>query len=169
MGVDIHMYVVSYGKYLSSDLFDGRNYSWFDKINHNEDEYAYLNWKYTLDENIPEDIRRLQKENSGYYGFKFIRIFELLDWFDTYKPNITAGWVRKRAAWRWRVKHIPIDENEIYYTLDGSAIVEDWEFLEIPALDDCMECVIKQIKEIPELKEFPVLREDSYLVVYFDW
>jgi hypothetical protein len=163
MGVDIHMYVVSYGKYLSSDLFSGRNYLWFDKINNNEDEYAYLNWKYTLDENIPEDIRRWQKENNGYYGFKFVRISELLDWFETYKPNITAGWVHKIDAWKYRMKNIPIFEDDIYSCLENNAIVEDWEFLELPDPDDCMEYIINQIKEIPNLET-----ENSYLVVYFD-
>lgn len=165
MGVDIHLSVVSNGKYIIESCFDGRNYRWFDKINNNEDEYAFLDWIYDMS-NICLPRSVLDKIDSGYYyGFKYISISELLKWFDTYAPNITAGWVRKIDAWKHRTKHMPINEDDVYPYLDDNAIIQDWEFIEFESSDDCMEYVITQIRElIPDNLD----TDNSYLVVCFD-
>ena len=166
MGTDIHIHLIANGKFLLEDMFDGRNSFWFDKIHNEEDEYRYLNWQYNV-ENIalPQSVLKEVEEGDFYcYGFKYVKLSELLEWYDTYKPYIDAGWVRKIDAWKYRVKHIPIEDN-IYPYLDDDAIIEDWEFVEVPALDDCMEYVVNQIKELIPLN---LDIENSYLVVYFD-
>ena len=165
MGTDIHMKVVSQDKVIIDSLFDGRNYSWFNKILDEDDEYALLDWEYSVPEGFfPDNINPYDLRDKGYYGFKYVSLPSLLNWFDTYKPNITAGWVRKIDAWKYKVKGIPLYEDDIYPYLEDDAIIQDWEFIEVDAPNDCMQYVIETIR-----KEVPAeLIENSYLVVYFD-
>lgn len=172
MGTDIHMSIVSKGQYLVKEFFSGRNYSWFDKILHETDEYSFLDWKYVSD-NVDDEMNALipqecldafREHDYGVYGLKYVKVLDLLTWFDTYKPNMTAGWVRKIDAWKHEEKNIPLCEDAIYSFLDDGAIVEDWEFMTMPAPDDCMDYVISTIRARVPMS----LMGDAYLVVYFD-
>ena len=167
MGTDIHIHLITNGKFLLEDMFDGRNSLWFDKINNEENEYQYLNWQYNVEDiALPQSVLKEVAEGDYYcYGFKYVKISELLEWYDTYKPYIDAGWVRKIDAWRNRVKHIPLEDHTIYTYLDDDAIIEDWEFVEFPAPDDSMEYIVNQIKELIPLN---LDIDNTYLVVYFD-
>lgn len=164
MGTDIHTYVVSEGKTLASNLFDGRNSEWFTKILQEEDEYALLPWQHQLDERIPQEFISLPREDPAYFfGFKFVKISDLFTWFNTYHPDLDAGWVRKKTFWEYKVKHVPISEDDVFDYLNDGATAEDWVFLEFPAFNDCMDCIIKQIADISNLD-----KENSYLLIYFD-
>ena len=165
MGIDIHIKVVSHEKIILDNMFDGRNYSWFSKIQNESDEYAFLDWQYSAQDGFfPDGVSPAELDGKGYYGFKYVSVPSLLEWFDTYKPDITAGWVRKIDAWKYRKKNMPIYEDSVYRYLEDGSITQDWEFMELPAPDDFMDYIVRMIRE----KVPAELIETSYLVIYFD-
>lgn len=160
MGTDIHVMVVKDGAFVIPEMDMARNYTWFGKIQHENDEYTYLNWQYNLENDaIPPEVRK--DIDNGCWGFKFCNVAEFVNWFEKYKPDLDAGWIRKREAWLLDNKGvIPYDYE---YELPENCVIEDWEFREFPASGDFAEDIITEIKSRPFLD-----REHSYLVFYFD-
>ena len=159
MGIDIHVKIVRDAA-IVLDIDMGRNYSWFSKIQNEENEYGYLNWQYNPEyDAIPQEVR--EDLDKGDWGFRFCNVAEFVDWFYKYKPNINAGWIRKKDAWLFNKKGIAPED--YYDELEEGCIVADWEFCEFPATDDCAEDIVKEIESRPFLN-----REHSYLVFYFD-
>jgi hypothetical protein len=162
MGTDIHVAIIRDGEFVTSEFDLGRNYSWFDKIQTEEDEYAYLKWHYDADDHVvPQQIRDLLNER-GYYGFKYVSVPDFISWFEKYHPDLDAGWVSTYSKWKWEKKHIAIDEDDVYHYLPEDVNKDDYVFMEFSAWDDSSALIIDNIP-LDYMTE-----DDVYLVFYFD-
>ena len=164
MGMDIWVHVVNKnGEYVKKDLFDGRNTTWFYKINDEEDEYEYVPWIYDYNQDfVPSNVKENfnSKEYTGYFGFKAVTVKDLLTWYDKYRPDLDAGWIRKFDKWQLTVKGIAPET--VYHYFDNDMNINDWEWTEyIPKIDDCMEVIIKKLHD----KD---IKNDDYVILYFD-
>ena len=160
MGIDIHVMVVRNATIVIPEMDLGRSYEWFSKLRYEENEYGYLHWSYNPeDEAIPPEVRA--DIEKGYWGLKFCNVAEFVNWFYKYRPDIDAGWIRKKDAWLLDKKEIVPDS--YCDTLEDDCIVADWEFREFPSTCDYAEDIVKEIESRPFLN-----REQSYLVFYFD-
>lgn len=165
MGMDIWIHVVNKnGKYVKKDLFDGRNRTWFCKINDEEDEYAYVNWIYDYNADfVPADIKKIfnSEEYTGYFGFKAVKVADLLKWYEKYRPDLDAGWIRKYDKWQLTVKGIVPEV--VYHYFDNDMNTNDWEWTEyIPKADDFIKEVIKELHDNK-------VKSDDFVIIYFDW
>lgn len=165
MGMDIHVHVVNKnGEYIKKNLFDGRNRMWFQKIDHEEDEYDYVKWIYDYEaEFVPVEVKKVFRsdEYSGYFGFKAVKVADLLNWYDRYRPDVDAGWIRRYDKWRWENKATAPDE--IYHYFDESMNVNDWVWVEnLPKEDECIKVIIDQIDNNQ-------VNPNDYVIMYFDW
>ena len=165
MGMDIWIDVVNKnGEYVKKDLFDGRNTAWFMKINHEEDEYEYVPWIYKYDADfIPADVKEnFQSEKyTGFFGFKAVKVADLLNWYDRYRPDVDAGWIRRYDKWKWENKAIAPDCIEHYF--DDSMDTNDWVWVEnLPKEDEFIKVIIDQIDNNQ-------VNPNDYVIIYFDW
>ena len=165
MGMDIWVHVVNKnGEYIKKDLFDGRNSMWFGKINHEEDEYAYVPWIYNHDADfIPVDIKEdfNSKDYTGLFGFKAVKVADLLNWYDKYRPDIDAGWIRRYDKWRWENKAIAPED--VYHYFDDSMNINDWVWVEnLPKEDEYIKIIIDQINNNQ-------VNPNDFVIIYFDW
>lgn len=168
MGVDIHIYVVDkFGKKKTDNLYDGRNYGWFDNLQDRgmAPEYSYLPRLYR--NNTPKEIVNLFNDlgaKDGYYGMTAVRISDLIKWYNQYRPHVHAGWVTKYDAWLYRAKGIVPSEDDVYtdpYITD-SFKVELYEFIEYT--DDYNPMTIVYDK----ITNNNLIFNDDYLIFYFD-
>ena len=165
MGMDIWVHVVNKnGEYVKKDLFDGRNRTWFCKINDEEDEYEYVKWIYNYDADfVPADIKEIfnSKEYTGFYGFKAVKVADLLNWYDKYRPDVDAGWIRRYDRWKWENKTIAPEY--ISYYFDDSMDYIDWIWTEnLPKKDDCIKVIIDEIDNNQ-------VNPNDFVIIYFDW
>ena len=177
MGMDIHVHIVDKdGKYIAKEIWDGRNHEWFTKIDREEDEWNHVNWIYDYDkEFVPADIKKVfhSDEYSGYFGFKAVKVADFVEWYQTYKPQLTAGWMRKYDAWAMVHKHETPDYVSKYWDADEMD-PNDWVFVEnIPTADEYAKDIIDTFTTYRH-----ELRDDSrwngdwveaYVIFYFDW
>ena len=162
MGTDIHVAIIRNGEFITPEFDLGRNYSWFDRIQTEEDEYAYLNWHYNAEDLVVlQQIRDLLNDH-GYYGFRYVSVPDFVSWFNRYHPDLDAGWVSTYTKWKWTKKHIPIDIDDVYHYLPEDVNKDDYTFMEFPAYDDSSASVIDNIP-----LEYAT-DENAYLVFYFD-
>ena len=141
MGVDIHMSLISYnGIMKSDDIFEGRNGEWFDNLKGeycHSIEYEKLNRKKGIPERVPAEIRKDYDERD-YYGYTYINVGEFRKWFNKYRPDLHAGWVRKYDAWLYEKKGIEPDiDMDVERYLDLDANPADWVFIEFVDSWDC--------------------------------
>lgn len=163
MGIDIHVAIVKDGKFITPEIELGRNYDWFTRIREELDEYDFMKWHYDVNADyIPEEITHLIKEDCGCFGFKCVTVKDFLNWYATYQPNLTAGWVRKKIAWMWEKKGVPIYLDEIYDTLEPDANMADWEFVETENTADESSIIMGEIP-LNVIND-----ENAYIVFYFD-
>ena len=167
MGVDIHIYVVDkFGKKKTEELYDGRNYRWFDNLQDRgmDPEYNYLPRLYWND--TPREIFNLFKdlETKDYYGMAAVRISDLIGWYNKYRPHVHAGWVTKYDAWLYHAKDIIPSEDDVY--TDPSIIedfkVELYEFIEYTDKYNPMTEIYDKITQDTGIAN------DDYLIFYFD-
>lgn len=129
MGTDIHFFAIKKdtGEMLGRDLYEGRNYEWFDKLSGNtrETEYDYLDSHYDLPDVCAEEI---VKEYEDCYGGRHITASEFIKWYENYKPYSDAGWVTVRDSWLYYNKGIVPD---LYHNLPDDYPVENYKFIEI--------------------------------------
>lgn len=167
MGVDIHIYIIDkFGKKKTDNLYDGRNYRWFDNLQDRgmDPEYNFLPRLYWND--CPRPIFNIFKdlEKDDYYGMAAVRISDLIEWYNHYRPNVHAGWVTKYDAWLYRAKNIIPSEDDVY---TDPSIIEDfnidlYEFIEYEDEYNPMTEVYKAITENT------LIANDDYLIFYFD-
>ena len=167
MGVDIHIYVIDkFGKKKTDNLYDGRNYRWFDDLQDRgmDPEYNYLPRLYWND--TPREIFNLFKdrEKDDYYGMTAIRISDLIRWYNQYRPHVHAGWVTKYDAWLYRAKGIVPGEDDVY---TDPSIIEDfnidlYEFIEYTDDYNPMTIIYNKITDNT------LIANDDYLIFYFD-
>lgn len=129
MGVDIHMYIVEDGKILHEDIYDGRNSEWFNNLQGDgyDTEYEHLSREYQISEQAPEDLK--EKANKDYYfGHRTIKVYDFLNWFETYRPDRHAGWATTYDKWAIENKgYIP---DYLPHYLNKDDVLEDMCFVE---------------------------------------
>jgi hypothetical protein len=174
MGVNIHMSLVrDDGILLIPDLYDGRNYEWFDNLQQKGDNELYdkLPIKYGIPENVPPHI--LEDYNSGdYYEFHYLQSQEYILWFNKYRPDIDAGWITTYDKWRYENKgEIP----ELCHYLPTDANLHDMQFIEVQNPYNIDSYIMTIISNWWETHKHMINGENHndpphkvYLVYYFD-
>lgn len=106
MGVDIDMMIMREdGTVVMKDMFMGRNYDWFEKLQLCSGEEIYDEFLPTfsgIPSFSPKSLQQayVEGEEEGCFGFHFMKVEDYLNWYDTYKPNIDAGWVSAYEKWK---------------------------------------------------------------------
>lgn len=160
MGVDIHMMILKRNGTVVREIFDGRNSEWFDNLQNRgwSEEYDELPIKYGLPENAdPVDNGRAEK-GSDYYGFHWITVGDFREWFETYRPNVDAGWVTTYEKFKYEVKHIV---PEVRYALSPEDILADMHFIQIVNRYDCSQWLYTYTLENR-------LNDEDIIYYYFD-
>lgn len=158
MGMDIHTYVITKeGEIKARDLYEGRCTEWFNNLMGRgcNAEYSYLPTKYNVPDFAPDEIKR--DEENGYFGFRYLTVKDWRDWFNEYKPNLDAGWVRKYDKWAWENKHIVPEE--YYHYLGEVDNPAEWEWCEFRKDYDVSEYLTEQLAGMDE---------NDILIYYFD-
>ena len=155
MGTDIHMCLINdKGDIIKDNLYDGRNYHWFDNITGrgHDSEYKHYPAYYGL----PKDIKVPKKieddySKDYYYDFYYMNLRDYLNWFNQYKPYIKAGYFTEYDKWQIEKKGYIPDEDEV---------ITNIEVVEHPEIYTFMECI-----DIDKINE---AIEDYYIIYYFD-
>ena len=103
MGRDIHLNIVRDGRVVDREIYNGRNYEWFDNMagKGDSEEYDYLNVQYGIPKNL-EDETILSDHNehgNGYFDFRYITVGDFIDWARAYQPWRHATWATTYEAW----------------------------------------------------------------------
>jgi len=140
LGVDIHIHIVENNKIIKKDIFDGRNYDWFDKLqggyNELQREYNYLKISQGFSTQTPKSIIEKYSEKF-YYGHRHIKVKDFNEWFIKYRPDLDAGWVTTYDKWLIERKGVSISEIEYYKELPEDANINDMHFIEFECPYDC--------------------------------
>ena len=169
MGVDIHMKLIDkYGTVLIDSLYDGRNSEWFDNLMNRgyDEEYDELPRMIGIPEVADDETAKAySKENHGfYYGFSYIKTTDFIDWFNKYRPDISAGWVKTYDKWAY--EHKGIIPNDVSRYLSEDNIIEDMHFIEIVNPYDPNRSVLDRLYEYD--KNWQIDLKDTIIVYYFD-
>lgn len=163
MGVDIHMSIISKnGESKFKEIFDGRDYEWFDNISGNYHTEFYQNFPLMngIPEKVPDNIREDFASEGVFYDFFHVNVGEFLSWFEEARPDIDAGWVSTYDKWLYEKKNIV---PELFHWLDEDNNPYDYQFIEIENPWECSkwlyDFIIKHKKEIGP---------NDFIVYYFD-
>ena len=132
MGMDIVLDIIQDGKQIKKDLFDGRNYDWFEKLQgEGYDEIdELLPIHRGLPSQAPQEYKKMQERNEdGFYTtFYYMNVKEFKIWFAQYRPDLDAGWITTYEKWLYETKNII---PELGHYLPTGAVTEDWHFIEV--------------------------------------
>lgn len=176
MGVDITMSIIKGTEYLYKDIYDGRCSEWFQNLQDEgwDSEYDYLDIRHGIPKVCPQDwVDSYNEENHGYYyGHRYIKVIDFINWFEKYHPETDAGWVSKRDAWLYKNKGIV---PELQYHLSEEDRVEDMEFIEVKNPNDQSLWLYKYLIDKKEFlvsliyKEKGIIDcEDAMIIYKFD-
>ena len=130
MAMDIHTYICDeYGLVRYKDIWEGRNSNFFANLCGYGDNRIYENFpvKYGLSACAEDEISKKEREHC--FDFRHTRVGDFIEWYEIYKPNVTAGWCSKFEAWLYKNKGIiPYNLTE---NLCEEDIIEDREFIEV--------------------------------------
>ena len=157
MGKDSHIYIMKDGKRLSKNLYDGRNYEWFNNMagNGNDAEYNHLPVKYGVCEEADDDFKELEDE-KGYFDFRYIRVGDFKSWYWDYDPTAKAGYFSEYDIWRIKYKGYIPEDPPTYKTEDAN-IFYSYEDPYEPS------------KVIFDYVTDNHISDDAYLCYCFDW
>lgn len=164
MGRDIHMHIVDkHGKYLMKDIYEGRNSEWFNNLQGKgcDDCYNHLYTYYGFPENIlsPEGKTFDDLKKEGYYGFYYVSVGSFRKWYETYKPQIKAGWFCTYDKWKIEKKgYVPEDPQHYLIKEDCT---EDMHFIEYIDTYEPSSYIYKILEE-------RFIDNDAYIIYYFD-
>ena len=134
MGMDITLRILDKnGKFLTEDIYDGRNREWFNNMSgkYTTDEaYNHLPLGYgTLDFFSNEWLE--MEQDRDYFDFRYISVKEYRNWYMKYNPSFQAGWVNRYTDFLMKYKgYIPEYEIDLYHELDKDDIIEDMVWVE---------------------------------------
>lgn len=165
MGVDIHLGIATRdGKYKFEEIFDGRNYEWFDNISGGcratGGEYEDFPRHFGIPENAPVSLSKAFNEEGCYYDFNYVKVADFYTWFAKARPDIDAGWVSTYDKWLYEKKGI-IPEVDHYLSEEKNP--NDYHFIEIVNKWDCSKWLLDFLVEHGE-----TISPDDYIVYYFD-
>ena len=167
MATDIHMYLINKdGAIINDNLYDGRNYHWFDNITEKgtDPEYEYYPAHYGLplskDIKIPKKIKDEYAKNC-YYDFYYMKLKDYIDWFLEYKPHIKAGYFTEYDKWLIENKGYVPDEDEVITNVEAIEHPELYMFM-------IYENIYNPDKDIASNINVDGSIEDYYIIYYFD-
>jgi len=162
MGVDITMSIIKDEEVIAKDIYSGRNSEWFGNLQGegSSREYDYFPSKYGIPERVPAFVEKAYK-GDYYYGFHYIKVGDYIDWFEEYKPDLTAGWITTYDWWAYITKHI--EPEEIYMNLSSIPQEKraDYAFHEINNPYNCSTWLYDYLND----NRIPM---DAVIVYYFD-
>lgn len=164
MGIDITMHIIKNKEILHENIFEGRNYTWFDNISRqsgrSDSEYRYFPSYYgkKFQEQIPYNILK-DIESDTYYGDNIVKVKDFIEWYKKYQPNLHAGWVTRYEAWLYEEKGIAPEDS--YQRLPQDEPIRDMVFIEYEDIYDCSRWLYNFIigEKVPK---------DAYIIYYFD-
>jgi len=135
IGKDIHMFIVNHQKeILKKEIFDGRNYEWFNQLCGGGDErYDELPIVFGWSPFTPVSFKK-KYSNENYFDFYHMKVKFFISWFEKARPDIDAGWVRTYEKWLYENKGI-IPEIQHYLYPEENFILQDWHFITIEKHD----------------------------------
>lgn len=156
------------GTIISDNICDFRNSEWFNLLQEEgceDTEYAYINWNYGIPDKVSKQIQEDydNRIESGYFNFRWITADDYVNWFERYRPDISAGWMPTYDKWLYEKKHI-LNEDNMYRYLASVSLGErkEYQFVEIE-------------KELDDSKYiYDYLMQNEYsktwnLIFYFDY
>lgn len=168
MATDIHMYLIdNKGNIINDNLYDGRNYHWFDNITnrYTDFEYSYFPAHYGLplfeDIKIPKKIENDYTEKRGY-DFYYMKLKDYLNWFNQYKPHIKAGYFTEYDKWLIENKGYIPDEDEVITHIENIEHPEIYIFMTYENIYNPDKKIISKI----DITDDSI--EDYYIIYYFD-
>ena len=162
MAADIHLSIISKeGKYRCRDIYDGRDSEWFDNLRGNYTNESYQNFPRRCGTPlvIPDDIKKAEEGEEGYYDFFHVNVGEFLEWFPEARPDIDAGWVSTYDKWLYERKNVIPELNRFLGEEDNPY---DFHFIEVENPWDSSRWLYDYIIE---RKDITV---DDFIVFYFD-
>ena len=126
------MYIVQNGEIVASDIFSGRDTEWFMKMqNASFDEvYDQLPIVIGFSNKAPAELKDSFTRKDGYFGHCHILVKFFKKWYETYHPDLKAGWVTTYDKWRIEKKgYVPRDE-DVKEALCATDILKDMCFIE---------------------------------------
>ena len=130
MGMDIMLNIVQDGEQIKENLFDGRNYNWFEKLQSNgcDEIDEFLPVHRGLPSQVPQDYKEMEESDERYIEFYYMNVKEFKIWFAQYRPDLDAGWITTYEKWLYETKNII---PELSHYLPTDAVIEDWHFIEV--------------------------------------
>ena len=165
MGMDIHMDILYKNKIIKEDIFPGRNIEWFLLLQGkytSKEEYQYLPTHkgfFPPNGDVPENYKECYLDSKDYFGHRYIKVKDYMNWCIDYKPAINAGWVHRIDAWKYENKNILPED--VYKYLPQDAIVDDWQFIEFFDTYDSSHWLYNYIVEHD-------ISMDAYILYCFD-
>lgn len=166
MGADIHMYLIdNKGNIINDNLYDERNYHWFDNITEKSPDPEYKH--YPAHYGLPKDIKIPKKIEDAYikncyYNFYYMKLKDYVDWFLQYKPQIRAGYFTEYDKWLIENKGYIPDEDEVITNVEAIEHPELYMFM-------VYENIYNPDKNIVSNINIDGLIEDYYIIYYFDF
>lgn len=130
MGTDIMLNIVQDGEQIKENLFDGRNYDWFDKLQGNgyNEIDNLLPVHRGLPSQVPQCYKEMEESDECYIEFYYMNVKEFKIWFTQYRPDLDAGWITTYEKWLYETKNII---PELAHHLPTDVVTEDWHFIEV--------------------------------------
>ena len=159
MGRDIHMNIVNQeGITLYSEIYDGRNYDWFNNLMGSGLDFEYDD--FPVEYGVPPFITCGQIKNDSEteycYSFRYIKIQDFIDWYNKHLPHLKAGYVSEYDNWKIKKKHYVPEYLQIFPDEEQKIFVEYEDHLDGSYW-------LKQFLETHE-----DITNSHYIVYYFD-
>lgn len=169
MGADIHMKLIKDNKIIEDDLFEGRNYDWFDDLT-GKGYCTNVSYKTLFDiktAGIPEDSPKEIVDDYNedwYFDFYWMKLKDFCNWVKTSRPQLEAGWVSTYDAWAYKKKGIIPEEMFKSLASIDEEYIKDYNFIEIVNKFEPS----YYISEYLINKGYDIEDEDYKIVFYFD-
>lgn len=136
MGKDIHMFIVYKGNIIKSNIYTGRNSSWFRNLCGYADlnEYNYLPIVFGWGELAPQELSKRYTKERGYFDHCHIKVKFFKEWFEKCRPDIQAGWATTYEV--WAIKNKGYNPGYLPTALTEDMIIEDMQFIEYSNTED---------------------------------
>lgn len=164
MGKDICMYLIdNKGNIINDNLYNGRNYHWFDNITGRVTDPEYNH--YPAHYGLPKDImipKKIKDEYiKDYYDFYYMKLKDYVDWFNKYEPDIRAGYFTEYDRWLIENKGYIPDEDEVLTHIENIEHPEVYTFMTYENIYNPDKNIISNIDVHGSI-------EDYYIIYYFD-
>ena len=135
MGQNIKMCIVQNNEKIADNIFKGRNSAWFielqgDCLVQGIEHFPCCNGISIF---APKDYRTTDLVYEMYGNIYitpayYIPVQDFINWFESFRPDISAGWVNTYDRWLYEKKHI---EPKLLHELPKEIQEFDWHFIEV--------------------------------------